>query len=65
MSWEQEIVAAQDALAGYEPGEAVRPADAARVAGLVRRSKLKKGVTAGALHRLLDALAEAGQEFES
>lgn len=59
MSLKDEVVALQERLKGYEPGEAVRPQDAAAVAALVRRAKLAPGVTAGALHRLLDALSES------
>lgn len=59
MSLKDEAVALQERLKGYEPGEAVRPQDAAAVASLVRRAKLKAGVTAGALHALLEALADS------
>ena len=62
MSREEEIVALQELLRSYDAADAVLPEHAARAAALVRRSKLKKGVTAGALHRLLEALAEASEE---
>lgn len=62
MSLREEIVALQERLKAYEPGEAVKSQDAAAAAALVRRSKLKKGVTAGALHRLLEALAESAED---
>jgi hypothetical protein len=59
VSLREDAVALQERLKGYEPGEAVRPQDAAAVASLVRRAKLAPGVTAGALHKLLEALADS------